>query len=204
MTEMIITNTATPTFINKELQNATNKVLKIGATVRKCAFETAYIMAQVDAKECYKEDGFNNVHDWAMKTFGFKKSASYTLLKVGKEYTRVIEDAKGKVKGYGSNLIEDSEDDFTTTQIEKMLPAGHELAVELVEDGQITTDMTCKEIEKVIKAHTKPETENDDGDETENEENENKENSEKEKIVVTDEWGNKYEIPVKVLNKYKI
>lgn len=155
MTDMIITTNNIPTYQNKSLQAATNKVFKIGETIRRCAFETAFIMAQVDETECYKDDGFNSVHDWAMKTFGFKKSASYTLLRVGKEYTRAIPDAKGRVKGYGSNLIpENATEDFTTTQIEKMLPGGHDLAVELVESEEITPDMTCKQIEKVIKSHT--------------------------------------------------
>ena len=133
MNEMVIaTNSANvPTFTNNELRTATSKIFKIGATVRRCAFETAFIMAQVDATECYKDDGFNSVHEWAMKTFGFKKSASYTLLRVGMEYTRAFTDEKGKVRGYGSNLIpENSGTDFTTTQIEKMLPGGHDLAVE--------------------------------------------------------------------------
>lgn len=93
-----------------------------------------------------------------MKTFGFKKSASYTLLKVGKEYTKQLTDAKGKVAGYKSNLTADNaEKDYTTTQIEKMLPVGHEVAEQLSEEGKINPDMSCKEIEKVIKTVKNPE-----------------------------------------------
>lgn len=210
-TEMIISiPSAVPAYSNKMLATATAKVFKIGETVRKCAFETAYIMAQVDATECYKDDGFNSVHEWAMKTFGFKKSASYTLLRVGKEYTRAISDAKGKVTGYGSNLIPENADaDFTTTQIEKMLPGGHELAVELVESEEITPDMTCKEIEKVIKAHTEPEEPEQDETEPEQEGGGASEPEPETVIVaVIDEDGNvtepRYKIPVEVLEKYRV
>lgn len=196
---MIVNATNAPTFQNKTLQSATNKIFKIAKAVRKCAYETAYIMAQVDETECYKDDGFNNVHEWAMKTFGFKKSASYTLLRVGKEYTRTITDAKGKVNCYCSNLIsENADNDFTTTQIEKMLPGGHELAVELVKKEEITPDMTCKEIEKVIKSYIKPEPE-----ETETE-TATEETEHETLVLVTDENGNKYNVPIDVLERYKI
>ena len=98
-----------------------------------------------------------------MKTFGFKKSASYTLLRVGKEYTKQLTDAKGKVAGYKSNLTADNaEKDYTTTQIEKMLPVGHDVAEQLSEEGKISPDMSCKEIEKVIKTVKNPESAEDD------------------------------------------
>lgn len=161
MEEIIIGAQGEIKFVNKNLQKATNDMLKLGAEIRKCALATAVIIAKVDDMECYKDDGFNSVHAWTEKTFGFKKSASYTLLKIGKEYIReIISPKSGKVIGYSSNLLPaDAEKDFTTTQLEKMLPGGHDLAVDLVSSGEITPDMTCKAIEKVIKSHTKPETE---------------------------------------------
>lgn len=213
MNEIMIIKNEIPTFSNKALQTATNKVFKIGETVRKCAFETAYIMAQVESTECYKDDGFDSVHDWAMKTFGFKKSASYTLLRVGKEYTRAITDGNGKVKGFGSNLVADGENDFTTSQVEKMLPGGRDLAGELVDDGEITANMTCKEIEKVIKAHTQPENTE---EETENKQAEEESENEVERVIVCvvdiTDGGNieavhgdtMYSIPLDILEKYKV
>ena len=155
---MFNTNDVQVNFTNKELANATKKIFRIGANIRKSAYEIAAVMADVDAKKCYEEDGFKDVHAWAMKTFGFKKSASYTLLKVGKEYTKQLTDAKGKVAGYKSNLTADNaEKDYTTTQIEKMLPVGHDVAEQLSEEGKINPDMSCREIEKVIKTVKNPE-----------------------------------------------
>ncbi len=210
MNEMTITQVSTtiPEFVNKDLQDATKKVFKIGETVRKCAFETTYIMATVDASECYKDDGFDSVHAWAMKTFGFKKSASYALLKTGREYVRTILDAKGRIKGYASNLLTDKElehgDDFSTAQIEKMLPAGHDLVADLVQEGEIVPEMSCRDIAKVIKAHTAPE-ESDESEEV-TEETGDAEDDGEEVIyrVVTDDVGGKYSVPVEILEQYRI
>lgn len=154
------------TYSNKTLNTATQRVFKIGETVRKCAYETAVIIAYVNETECFKDDGFNSVHEWTESAFGFKKTASYALLKIGKEYVRKITDGNGKVKGYKSNLLpEESEKDFSTTQIEKMLPAGHAFAAELVERGEVTPDMTCREISKVIKSYMSDDVEQGSSDE---------------------------------------
>jgi hypothetical protein len=159
MTEMIMRGNEVPTYKNKTLRAATVKIVKLGETVRMAAFETAAIMANVDANHCYMEDGFESVHDWAMTTFGFKKSASYSLLKIGKEYTR-RNTVNGKVTGYSSNLLpENSGADFNMTQVEKMLPLGHAAAAELVESGDITPDMSAKKIGQYVKDYLSEEDE---------------------------------------------
>lgn len=203
--EFLVTTTNAVTFENKDLQKATNAVFKLGDAIKKNWFAIAHIVAHVDATECFKDDGFNTVHEWVEKTFGIKKSASYTLLTIGKEYTREIVNASGKVVGYGTNLITDGSDDFSKTQVEKMLPAGHELAVELVAGGEITPEMSAKEISKVVKAHTNPEPET---DETEPEQETDGGNGEPEQepetVSVWDKDGKEYKIPADVLNKYRV
>ena len=204
--EFLVTTTNAVSFTNKELQKATNTVFKLGDAIKKNWFAIAYIVAHVDATECYKDDGFNTVHEWVEKTFGIKKTASYSLLTIGKEYTREIVNASGKVIGYGSNLVMDGSDDFSKTQIEKMLPAGHELAVELVNGGEITPEMTAKEISRIVKSHTEPEQ---DGEETESEPEQDGEETESEPeqgdiISVWDKNGTEYAIPVEVLKMYTL
>lgn len=211
MEELIIKKV--PTFANRALQKATEEIYKVGDTMRKCAFRTAAIMASVAKTECYKEDGFDSVHDWAMKTFGFKKSVSYTLLKIGNEYIREIKNPEtGKVKGYMTDLVpENSERDFGTTQIEKMLPLGHAVAQQLCEEGEITPAMTCKEIGEVVRDYLK---EDEEPEETATEEAETEESAEEATpaelvtvaIVFAD--GNigtgRYAIPVDVLKEYEM
>ena len=209
--EFLVTTTNAVSFDNKELQKATNAVLKLGDAIKKNWFAIAHIVAHVDETECYKDDGFNNVHEWVGKAFGIKKSASYSLLTIGREYTREIVNSSGKVVGYGTNLITDGSDDFSKTQVEKMLPAGHELAVELVNGGEITPDMSAKEISRVVKSHIKPDTEESETDCTESEnETDVSEGTEKELetvsmcVSVWDKDGNEYSIPVDVLDKYAV
>lgn len=198
--EFLVTTTNAVSFSNNELKKATNKIFKLGDAIKKNWFTIAHIVAQVDATECYKDDGFNTVHEWVEKTFGIKKTASYSLLTIGKEYTREIVNASGNVVGYGTNLIADGSDDFSKTQVEKMLPVGHELAVELVKGGEITPEMSAKEISRVVKSYTNLEP-----DETE-QENEGGDASEQkpETISVWDKDGKEYVIPIDVLAIYQI
>lgn len=139
-------------FINKKLQNATMQIMQIAGRIKNNWFQIGAIIAEVDKEELYKDDGFSNVHEWTQRAFNIKKTTSYDLLRIGKEYTREITTEKGRITGYECNLLpEKSEANFTTTQVMKMLPAGHDKAQELVDSKVITPDMTSTAISKVIK-----------------------------------------------------
>ena len=139
-------------FQNKKLQNATMHIMQIAGKIRNNWFEVGAIIAMVDAQELYKDDGFNNVHEWTTRAFNIKKTMSYDLLKIGKEYTREILSEKGRTLGYECNLVvPDSSENFALTQVIRMLPAGHEKAQELVDAKVITPDMSSTAIGKIIK-----------------------------------------------------
>lgn len=179
MEELIITAEHKQlSFTNKELQNASMVIFKIAENIRTRWFEIAAIVAMVDSKELYKDDGFASVHEWVSKTFAFAKTTSYELLKIGKEYVREVYNKSGKVIGYECNLVPEGADNFSSTQVRKLLPAGHELAAELVADGEITPDMTAAKIGKVVKAHTSP----DDEPNTDDEPDEEADNAEQDKL----------------------
>ena len=151
----IITNAiATTTYMNKDLDKATNKVNKLGSSIQRNLFEVAAIVAEVDRTQCYEEDGFKNVHEWTAQAFGIKKTASYSLLKIGKEYVEVLVNEKGKAISYGSNLYHATEKDFSMSQVEALLPAGKDLAEDLAATEKVTPEMTVREIKKVVKEHT--------------------------------------------------
>lgn len=146
------------TFTNRKLQNATMQIMQIAGRIKNNWFQIGAIIAEVDREELYKDDGFENVHAWTMRAFNIKKTTSYDLLRIGKEYTRELTTEKGRITGYECNLLpENSEANFTTTQVMKMLPAGHDKAQELVDSGVITPDMTSTAISKVIKDLNKQE-----------------------------------------------
>ena len=141
----------TKTYENKALQKATDKIRKLEAGVQANLYETAAIIAFVDGAKLYTDDGFKNVHEWTKQSFNIEKSTSYSMLKIGREYTRVLTDEKGKIKGYRSNVTEDGETDFSVTQIVKMLPVSRETLPEAIEAENITPTDTVREVEAKIK-----------------------------------------------------
>ena len=184
---------------NKNLAKATEKIYKLADTMRKSAFETAVIIATVELNQWFLDDGFEDVHAWTAQMFGFKKSASYNLLKIGKEWARTVTNETGKTVGYRSLLTDESDPiDFTTSQVTLLLPEGLEKAQELVKEDVITPEMTCAEIRKKLKELHEPKDEQEDSEPDEAEQE-----SEPMKLV-TDGNGHEYMIPISVLAQYEI
>ena len=191
---------------NKNLAKVTEKIYKLADTMRKSAFETAVLIATVDVNQWFLDDGFEDVHAWTAQMFGFKKSASYNLLKIGKEWARTITNETGKTVGYRSLLTNESDPiDFTTSQVTLLLPEGLEKAQELVKEDVITPEMTCAEIRKKLKELHEPEHKDDDSDDSEQKDSEPEEKKEAEPMkLVTDGNGHEYMIPISVLAQYEI
>lgn len=189
-----------PEYLNKGLNEATKKIQALGAGIKKAYFTVAAIIAKVDREGLYELDGFKNVHEWTEKEFGFKSSRSYSLLTIGQKWTEEVIDKRGHVTGHTAII----DPNFSTTQIEKMLPAGKDKATELYEAGVIRPEMSAKEIEKAIKEALNPKEEEPEEletvEETEPEETETPEIC----IRVMDENGTEYEIPESVLMQYKL
>lgn len=154
MENTMIAKTKTTAFANKELTKATNMIIKATESVGKSLFKIAAVMAYVDEKELYAED-FKNVAEYGEKVFGYKKSVTYNMIRVGREYL-------DKSTGNSVLMLEDGRD-FSFTQLSKMLPLpSADVAAELVDSEQITPEMTTKQIAEVVKAYNKkdePETE---------------------------------------------
>lgn len=194
-----------PEYLNRGLNEATQKIQALGDGIKKAYFTVAAIIAKVDREALYELDGFKNVHEWTEKEFGFKSSRSYSLLTIGQKWTEEIVDKRGHVTGHKAIL----NPNFSTTQIEKMLPAGLDKATELYEAGVIRPEMSAKDIEKAIKEALNPkeEKEKEELETIEEEQDEGANDSEPTPelcIKVTDEEGNEYEIPESILMSYKI
>lgn len=155
---------------NKQLQALTDKVIQLTNENVRNDYRIAAIFAQVDETACYKDDGFKNVTEWGMECIGYKKSQCYNYIKVGKEYTREVINAKGEAIGYCSNLLPipgdeqerettsfntepapAPEHDFTVAQTMEITKLNdRDKALELIHDGAITPDMSCRDIKQVI------------------------------------------------------
>lgn len=106
------------------------------ATVSNNLCKIAYVMAEIDNKELYKEDGFKSAAEYAMETFEYKKSQAFNLVRVGKKF--------------GAKLLET---EYNFTQLVEALPMGVEKFTELDESGEINPDMKATEIREIAKAN---------------------------------------------------
>jgi hypothetical protein len=150
MNEMMNLNRANiPTFNSKRLQTATDKIFSLGEKIRRNALETCAIIATVEAEKSYETDGFKSVHEWTAEAFGFKKSTSYNMLNIGRDYIKPIKNEKGRITGYAS-IIASDEGDYTVTQLRTLLPIGKDGAVELAESKKITPDMSTRAMKEVV------------------------------------------------------
>ena len=161
-----LTTNVTRKFENKGLQKATDRINKIGERVTKSLYEVAHIVAEVDANKFYIDDGYKNVHEWTKDAFGIAKSASYNMLTIGRDYTKEI--TNGKTKEYRSNLTDENDEDFSTTQVTVLLPLPRETVEELINTEAVTPSMTTREISEVVKrikeAEKQPESPDNDGE----------------------------------------
>lgn len=158
----VVTNHAP--FNNKNLEKATNLIFGLADKIRANQYTIAAILAEVDAKQYYVDDGFESCAAYAESTFGVKKTVAYNMITIGREYTRPIVSESGRTIGYCSNLLPpanpDKQDapvlDFSTRQISDLKVLGREKVVELIDDGEIKPQMTHAEMVKVIKEHKPP------------------------------------------------
>ena len=126
---------------NKELKKYTIKIRNCGENIRKNYIKIAYLLNKVDTTECYIEDGFVNTQDYARHILGIQRTACYNLLRIGKDY--INEDGT-------CTILKCDDSDFGVSQIQALLPLGIEESKTLVETGEITPEMSVRQIKKIV------------------------------------------------------
>lgn len=140
-------------FNNKGLKTATNRIIKATEQTAKSLMVIALTMVEIEEKELYKDD-FSSVVEYGEKVFGYKKSAVYNMLKVGRQY--LLPDTQKSI------FADEDGTDFTFNQLSRLLPLPSvEIATELVESETITPDMTLRQIEDAVKAYNHKDEETD-------------------------------------------
>ena len=164
----------TKKFENQSLAKATEEIIRLQKNVNQSLISVAGISGEVEKSESYKDDGFKNAQEWLMSTFNYKKSTAYTMVKIGKDYVELEVD--GCVPVYKTIFAnKETDEDFTLTQLEKLLPLGKEKIEMCLLTGAIKYSMTVKEIKetvatiKALEKKTEPETETETEPETETE-----------------------------------
>ena len=153
----------TKKFENQSLAKATEEIIRLQKNVNQSLISVAGISGEVAKSESYKDDGFKSAQEWLMSTFNYKKSTAYTMVKIGKEYVNL--EIGGCVPIYKTIFANsETDEDFTLTQLEKLLPLGKERIELLLSTGDLNYSMTVKEIKELVtntKLLEKEETETD-------------------------------------------
>ncbi len=139
----------TKKFENQSLAKATEEIVSLQKNVNQSLISVAGIAGEVATSESYKEDGFKSAQEWLMKTFNYKKSTAYTMVKIGKEYVQLEIDVCLPIyKTIFANP--ETDEDFTLTQLEKLLPLGKEKIEVYLSTGDLKYSMTVKEIKDFV------------------------------------------------------
>lgn len=127
-------------FKNAELNKFSANIAKIAIDSVSRNIELAKIFGRILETECYKDDGFSSVADFAEKTFGIKKASAYQLANVGRRFFNSDSETASKVvkllNGKTGNLAELV--NMTDEQIETA-----------INEKKITSDSVQKDLREV-------------------------------------------------------
>ena len=159
---------------NKELKKITNRIYAIGDKINSYKLELARHFVNVETKGLYKQDGFKDFTKWSEAMFGFKKTQSYELFKIGNSFIVEEVDEKGRVS-YHSKFKTVS-GDYSFTQLVRMYAFqsehGKERLLEYIANGDIninTSANTIQQLSRDLKALNKPEEKENKSEENKNE-----------------------------------
>ena len=200
----------------KKLAEYTDRIYDIGKSITGYTFEIAYLLAEIDRKELYKELSFKNIATYAENYYGFKKSAVYNLVKVGKQFVRKLDDGSYHTAFYDA----ETDTDFNMSQCAKMLSLTQYEIKQEIEAGNISFKTSASKIQERVNALNNPidnenEEENKVDDKVDDKVDKKMSNEEIEEaffevvktdstIEVHDIAGNSYAVPESILSKYVI
>ena len=130
---------------NKELKNYTTKLKTCGDNIRKNYIKISFLLNEIDNSECYLDDGFESVQDYASKVLNIQKTTCYNLLKIAKEF--INEEGTRTV-------LTESGSDYGVSQLQILLSLGVEKAKELHDNETISPSMSVRQLKNAIKEET--------------------------------------------------
>lgn len=119
-----------------DLSNYTDKInqiiLKGNNVLEKCARDISVILAKIGEGQLYKEDGFKSVAEYAMHSFGIKKSTAYMLYRAGKIYL--------------DSSVCDTAKKFTPSKLAELSTLDTSILNNICDSGIVTCDNSQMEI----------------------------------------------------------
>lgn len=131
---------------NPELKTAAKQIMKLEKTRDRAAYAIAQVLKTVDDKRMYVEDGYKNIEQFASAMFGYKKVTVSNMLRIAKTY----------MLPNGDTILKKGENDFTYTKLSELLSLGPDTLKKAVQDGEITPEMTQKELRNYVKKQKNP------------------------------------------------
>lgn len=135
---------------NEELRSKTSEIAIQGLNARKAALHIAALVAEVKANKdlwCAEFDGTTSTDkfvSYGAKYLGVKKAQLFAMAKVGEN---LIADDKKSIIAHENDI------DYTITQLQKLVSLDTETVKALDKSGEISPDMTAKEIANVAFKH---------------------------------------------------
>ena len=135
---------------NEELRSKTSEIAIQGLNARKAALHIAALVAEVKANKdlwCAEFDGTTATDkfvSYGAKYLGVKKAQLFAMAKVGENL--IAEDKK-------SIIAHDNDIDYTITQLQRLVSLDTETIKVLDKSGEISPDMTAREIANVAFKH---------------------------------------------------
>lgn len=150
---MLEITTTTKNYVSKRLEKATASIIRCAEGINSKSFEICYKVAEVakaakDDNSILSQDGFKNVAEWCENAFGFQKSSTNYMERIGRQF--IIKNGTR----YTTNFVADTQGDyieFTYSQLLKMLPFDEIMVRDCVAKGIIKNTMSCREIERILK-----------------------------------------------------
>lgn len=137
---------------NEELRSKTSEIAIQGLNARKAALHIAALVAEVKANKdlwCAEFDGTTATDkfvSYGVKYLGVKKAQLFAMAKVGENL--IAKDKK-------SIIAHDNDIDYTITQLQRLVALDTETVKALDKSGEISPDMTAREIANVAFKHDK-------------------------------------------------
>ena len=143
-----------------ELKKINERISGSLKTINKNMFKVAYLFSNVKENELWIDD-FDSMEEYADKCFGLKKSSMYNLIQIGDRFT--IKSNDGQT--YSCTL-----GDFSFGQVTQMISLDDKTIINLITDGVIKPEMSCRKIAEIVKNNKRLTTSGSDGTEPEEDE----------------------------------
>lgn len=130
------------------LESYTQAIYKAEALMENTNLGIAHILHTIYKGELYKAAGCKTIYEYGEQAFGYKRANTNDFVRIGEYVEAVKDETTGKVK-YFTCFAKDGKD-FTSAQLAKALTLKEKLP-DYIESGEITTDMSCRDIIKKSK-----------------------------------------------------